>query len=45
MRLSIKLSAGRHHIEDRKAAYETYTEDVLIRGEATMTLNVGLTKR
>ena len=45
MRLSIRLSAGRHHIEVRKAGFETYTEDVLIRPETTMTLNVGLTKR
>ena len=45
MRLSIRLSAGRHHIEVRKAGFETYVEDVLIRPDVTMTLNVGLTKR
>lgn len=45
MRLSIRLSAGRHHIEVRKAGFETYTEDVLIRPDNTMSLNVGLTKR
>ena len=44
-RLSIRLSAGRHHIEVRKAGYETYIEDVLIRPDTAMTLNVGLTKR
>ncbi|HEX5140539.1 MAG TPA: PEGA domain-containing protein [Dehalococcoidia bacterium] len=44
-RLSIRLSAGRHHIEVRKAGFETYTEDVLIRPDITMTLNVGLTRR
>jgi hypothetical protein len=28
----------------RKAGYVTYTEDVLIRGEATMSLNVSMTR-
>jgi len=44
-RLSIKLSAGRHHIEVHKSGYEPYVEDILIRADATMALNVGLTKK
>jgi hypothetical protein len=44
-RLSIRLSAGRHHVEVHKDGYDGYTEDVLIRPDATMTLNVGLVKR
>ena len=43
-RTIIKLSEGRHKIEVRKAGYSTYTEDVLIRNGATLTLNVVLSK-
>jgi hypothetical protein len=43
-RLNIKLSAGRHRVEVRKAGYTAYTEDILIRGEATMSLNVAMTR-
>jgi hypothetical protein len=43
-RLNIRLAAGRHRVEVRKAGYVTYTEDVLIRGEATMSLNVSMTR-
>ncbi len=45
LRLAIKLSAGRHHIEVKKDGFETYVEDILIRSDATMTLNVSLTKK
>jgi len=41
-RIAIQLSAGRHHIEVRKDGFATYSEDVLIRRESTMTLNVSL---
>lgn len=44
-RIAIKLSAGRHHIEVKKDGFQAYVEDVLIRPDATMSLNVGLTKR
>ena len=43
-RLNIRLAAGRHRIEIRKEGYVTYTEDILIRGEATMSLNVSMTR-
>ena len=43
-RLNIKLSAGRHRVEIRKPGYTAYTEDILIRGEATMSLNVAMTR-
>jgi len=44
-RLNLKLSAGRHKVEVRKEGFVTYTEDVLIRDKATMTLNVALTRK
>jgi hypothetical protein len=44
-RTSIKLAAGRHHVEVSKEGFAPYVEDVLIRTDATMTLNVGLTKK
>ena len=44
-RLSLKLAAGRHKLEVRKEGFVTYTEDVLIRDQATMTLNIVLTRR
>jgi hypothetical protein len=43
--LSIKLSAGRHNIEIKKEGYVSYVEVILIRSNATMNLNVGLTKK
>ncbi len=43
-RLNIKLTAGQHSIEVRKAGYVTYTERVLIRSGTTMTLNVAMTR-
>ena len=43
-RLNIRLAAGRHRVEVRKAGYVAYTEDILIRGEATMNLNVSMTR-
>jgi len=45
MRLTIRLSAGRHHVWVTKAGYDGYEENILIRPEATMALNVGLVKR
>ena len=41
-RLVIQLAPGRHHVTVRKTGFDTYTEDVLIRVGATMTLNVSL---
>jgi hypothetical protein len=41
-RIRIELSEGRHHIEVRKDGFSPYSEDVLIRPNATMTLNVAL---
>ena len=41
-RLNIRLAAGRHRVEVRKQGLVTYTEEVLIRQGATLTLNVSL---
>ena len=41
-RLVIQLAPGRHHVTVRKTGFDTYTEDILIRVGATMTLNVSL---
>lgn len=41
-RLVIQLAPGRHRVEVRKAGFTTYSEEVLIRAGATMTLNVSL---
>jgi PEGA domain len=41
-RLVIQLGPGRHRVEVRKAGFTTYSEEVLIRAGATMTLNVSL---
>lgn len=38
----IQLAEGRHSVEIRRAGMATYTEDVLIRRDRTMTLNVSL---
>lgn len=40
--LNIELPEGRHHIEVRRDGMATYTEDVLIRRDRTLTLNVSL---
>ncbi len=39
-RFTIELPEGRHRIEVRRAGAATYTEDVLIRRDRTLTLNV-----
>lgn len=44
-RMSIQLAPGRHHVEVSKDGFASYVEDILIRAEATMTLNVGLTRK
>ena len=41
-RLNIRLTTGKHRIEVRKEGLTTYTEEVLIRPSATLTLNVSL---
>lgn len=41
-RLVIQLAPGRHRVEVRKTGFATYSEEVLIRAGATMTLNVSL---
>jgi len=41
-RITIQLAEGRHHVEIRKAGYSQYSEDVLIRRDNTLTLNVSL---
>ena len=41
-RLNIQLAPGRHRVEVRKGGFATYSEDVLIRPGATLTLNVSL---
>jgi hypothetical protein len=43
-RLSIQLSEGRHTVEVRKAGFSSYREDVLIRRDRTLTINVSLTE-
>jgi hypothetical protein len=42
-RISIQLAEGRHRVEVRKAGFNVYAEDVLIRRGATLRLNVSLT--
>jgi hypothetical protein len=41
-RLTVQLAPGRHHVDVRKPGFVTYSEDVLIRAGATLTLNVSL---
>jgi hypothetical protein len=41
-RINVQLSEGRHHVEVRKAGYAAYVEDVIIRANNTLTLNVSL---
>ena len=43
-RLNIKLAAGQHSLEVRKAGYVTYTERILVRADTTMTLNISMTR-
>jgi len=43
-RLSIRLTEGRHRIEVKKDGFVSYAEGVLIRRNATLTLNVSLSK-
>jgi hypothetical protein len=43
-RVLIQLSEGRHRIEVRKDGFARYTEEVLVRRNATLTLNVSLLK-
>lgn len=40
--ITIQLTEGRHRLEVRKTGLATYTEDVLIRRDRTLTLNVAL---
>jgi uncharacterized membrane protein len=44
-RLNLKLTAGRHKVEVRKEGFVTYAEDILIRDQGTITLNVVLTRK
>ena len=41
-RLNIRLATGRHRVEVRKQGLTSYTEEVLIRQSATLTLNISL---
>jgi hypothetical protein len=41
-RMAIRLPEGRHRVEVRRDGYARYVEDVLIRRNATLTLNVSL---
>jgi hypothetical protein len=41
-RFTIALPEGRHHVEVRRPGAPTYSEDVLIRRDRTLTLNVSL---
>jgi hypothetical protein len=43
-RLAVELSEGRHVVEVRKAGYAIYREDVLIRNNAALNINVALTQ-
>jgi hypothetical protein len=45
MPIAIQLTAGRHKIEIRKDGYQPYVQDVLIRRDRALTLNVNLTRR
>jgi hypothetical protein len=44
-RVAIRLPEGRHRIEIRKDGFATYTEDVLVRPDRTLTLNVSLVRK
>jgi hypothetical protein len=43
--LSLQLPPGRHTVEVRREGYQTYTEDMLIRPDATLSVTVALRKR
>lgn len=43
-RIFIQLPEGRHRVEVRKPGFATYTEEVLIRRDRTLSVNVGLTQ-
>jgi hypothetical protein len=43
-RMTIRLPEGRHRIEIRKEGFAQYREDVLVRRDRTMTLNVSLSR-
>ena len=42
--IAIRLPEGRHRIEIQKAGYARYVEEILIRRDQTLTLNVSLKK-
>jgi hypothetical protein len=44
-RTSIKLPEGRHRIEIQKEGFAKYVEEILIRRDQTLTLNVSLVRR
>jgi hypothetical protein len=44
-RTAIKLPEGRHRIEIQKEGFAKYTEEILIRRDQTLTLNVSLVRR
>mgnify|MGYP003544609462 CR=1 FL=1 len=44
-RTAIRLPEGRHGIELQKEGYARYVEEVLIRRDQTLTLNVSLVRR
>lgn len=41
-RIAVQLSEGRHHVEVRKVGFASYSEEVLIRADNTLSLNVSL---
>jgi hypothetical protein len=41
-RLTVELAEGRHRLEVRKSGFTTYSEEILIRRGATLTVNVSL---
>lgn len=41
-RITVQLTVGRHRLEVRKEGMATYSEEILIRSGATLTLNVAL---
>ena len=44
-RTAIRLPEGRHRIEIQKDGYARYVEEVLVRRDQTLTLNVSLIRR
>ena len=42
-RIAVRLPEGRHRVEVRKPGFQTYVEEVLIRRDGTLSLNVSLT--